>query len=134
LNLEIVFYAIQVILTVAGGYIGLYTKENIVFLYILAALVILDYITGIILATKDKKLASAVGAEGILKKVLIFFLIAVANLLDKWLMGAGSVLRTATIFFYLLTESVSFLDNLVHIGMPFPKRFKKVIEAFHHKA
>lgn len=134
MNLEIIFYAFQVILTVAGGYIGLYTKENIVFLFILIGLVVLDYLTGVILATKNKKLASGVGADGIFKKVLIFFLVAVANALDRLLMGEGSVLRTATIFFYLLNESVSFLDNLVHIGLPLPKKVKEVIETFHRKS
>lgn len=130
---EIIFYVIQVIITVAGGYIGLLIKDNMVFLYILTAVVVLDYITGIIRAGKEKKLSSGVGADGIVKKVVIFLLIGLANLLDIWILGEDSVLRTATIFFYLLSELISFMDNLIYIGLPFPKKLKLIFSILHHR-
>lgn len=44
----------------------------------LVAMVIIDYITGVIKAAVQGKLSSAVGFRGLLKKVAIFLLVAVA--------------------------------------------------------
>lgn len=61
--------------------------------------VVMDYITGIMCAVADKKLSSEVGFKGICRKVLIFMLVGIANILDVQVIGTGSVLRTAVIFF-----------------------------------
>ena len=95
---------------------------------------VVDYITGIMCAVVDKKLSSSVGFRGIFKKVLIFALVGVANILDVNVIGTGSVLRTAIIFFYISNEGVSLLENAGHLGLPIPVKLKEVLEQLHDRA
>lgn len=68
-------------------------------LYALLAFVVIDYITGVMCAIVDHKLSSEVGFKGIFKKILIFALVGIGHFLDTSVIGSGSVLRTAVIFF-----------------------------------
>ena len=96
--------------------------------------VVMDYITGIMCAISDKKLSSEVGFKGICRKVLIFMLVGIANVLDVQVIGNGSILRTAVIFFYLSNEGISLLENAGHLGLPIPKKLKKVLEQLHDRS
>ena len=93
-----------------------------------------DYITGVMCAISDKKLSSAVGFKGICKKVLIFALVGGGHILDAFVIGSGSVLRTAIIFFYLSNEGVSLVENCAHLGLPVPQKLKDVLEQLHNRA
>ena len=72
--------------------------------------------------------------KGIFKKILIFLLVGIANLLDVNIIGNGSVLRTAAIFFYLSNEGVSLLENATHLGLPVPEKLKSVLQQLHDRA
>ena len=85
-------------------------------------------------AINDRKLSSEVGFRGICRKVLIFVLVGVANILDVQVIGTGSVLRTAVIFFYLSNEGVSLLENAAHLGLPVPQKLKEVLEQLHDRS
>ena len=74
-----------------------------------------------------------VGFKGICRKILIFALVGVANLIDVQVIQTGSILRTAVIFFYLSNEGVSLLENAAHLGLPIPKKLKAVLEQLHDK-
>ena len=103
-------------------------------LFALIAFVAVDYITGVMCAIVDKNLSSAVGFKGICRKVLIFLLVGIAHILDAQVIGAGSVLRTAIIFFYLSNEGVSLLENAAHLGLPVPEKLKDVLQQIHDRA
>lgn len=94
----------------------------------------MDYITGIMCAVNDHTLSSEVGFRGICRKVLIFMLVGIANILDADVVGTGSVLRTAVIFFYISNEGVSLLENAAHLGLPVPEKIKMVLEQLHDRA
>ena len=85
-------------------------------------------------AIEDKKLDSGVGFKGICKKVIIFMLVGIGHVLDTQVIGTGSVLRTAIIFFYLSNEGVSLLENAAHLGLPIPEKLKDVLEQLHDRA
>ena len=78
-------------------------------------------------AAIQKKVSSEVGFKGICKKVLIFILVGVANIVDKQIIGNGSAIRTAVIFFYLSNEGISILENTALIGLPVPQKLKDVL-------
>ena len=103
-------------------------------LYALIAFVVIDYITGVFCAIADKKLSSEIGFKGICKKVLIFILVGVGNIIDTRIIGSGSVLRTAVIFFYISNEGVSLLENSAHLGLPIPQKLKDILEQLHDRA
>ena len=124
---------IQVVFTMLGGWIGYFVGGCDVLLYALLAFVVIDYITGMMCAIADRKLSSEVGFKGICRKVLIFLLVGIANVLDVNVIGTGSVLRTAVIFFYISNEGVSLLENAAHLGLPVPDKMKAVLEQLHKK-
>lgn len=125
---------IQVVFTMLGGWIGYFVGGCDGLLYALLAFVAIDYITGVMCAIADRKLSSEVGFKGICRKVLIFLLVGIANILDVNVVGTGSVLRTAVIFFYISNEGVSLLENAAHLGLPVPDKMKAVLEQLHKKA
>lgn len=125
---------IQVGIVVVGGWLGRYLGGGDGLLYALIAFVVVDYITGVMCAIADKKLSSQVGFKGICRKVLIFVLVGVANILDVQVLATGSVLRTAVIFFYLSNEGISLLENAAHVGLPIPEKLKAVLEQLHDRA
>jgi len=90
-------------------------------LRVLLAFVVLDYITAIALAVKEKRLSSDVGFWGICKKILIFAIIALANLIDNEIVYTGDMLRTAVVFFYLTNEGLSVLENCAALGLLIPE-------------
>lgn len=72
--------------------------------------------------------------KGIFRKVLIFLLVGIANIIDVQVIGTGAVLRTAVIFFYISNEGVSLLENAGHLGLPIPEKIKTVLEQLHDRA
>lgn len=118
---------IQAALTALGGWLGWLLGGCDGFIYALIAFVIIDYITGVMCAVVNKQLSSEVGFRGIFKKVLIFMLVGVGNIVDKQLIGSGNVLRTAVIFFYLSNEGISIIENAGVLGLPIPQKLKDVL-------
>ena len=125
---------IQLAFAAVGGWLGYFLGGCDGLLYALLAFVVIDYITGVMCAIADKNLSSEVGFKGICRKVLIFLLVGIANILDIHVLGNGSVLRTAVIFFYISNEGVSLLENAAHLGLPIPAKVKDVLEQLHGRA
>ena len=125
---------IQVVFAGIGGWLGWFLGGCDGLLYALLAFVVIDYITGIMCAIVDKKLSSSVGFRGIFKKILIFALVGVGHIIDTMVIGTGSVLRTAIIFFYLSNEGISLIENAGHLGLPIPAKLKAVLEQLHDRA
>ena len=125
---------IQLIFTAVGGWLGYFLGGCDGLLYALIAFVVIDYITGVMCAIIDRKLSSAVGFKGIFRKVLIFLLVGIENIIDVQVIGTGAVLRTAVIFFYISNEGVSLLENAGHLGLPIPEKIKTVLEQLHDRA
>lgn len=125
---------IQAVFTGLGGWIGYYLGGCDGLLYALIAFVIVDYLTGVMCAIADKRLSSNVGFKGICRKVLIFLLVGIANIIDVQVIGQIGILRTAVIFFYLSNEGVSLLENAGHLGLPIPEKLKVVLEQLHDRA
>ena len=124
---------LQVIFTAVGGWFGWLLGGLDGFLYALIALVVIDYITGVMCAVLEKRLSSEVGARGIFKKVLIFMLVGIGSIIDRQIIGDGSVLRTAVIFFYISNEGISIIENSSRIGLPIPQKLKDVLEQLQTK-
>ena len=102
---------IQIVFTMIGGWLGYFLGGCDGLLIALVMFVVMDYISGVMCAIADKTLSSEVGFKGICRKVLIFVLVGIANILDVQVIGTGSVLRTAVIFFYISNEGISLLEN-----------------------
>lgn len=100
-NLNVTFRQIQGVIAIVGGFFGWFLGGLDGFLYVLIAFVVIDYLTGIMCGIVDKTLSSEVGFKGLFRKILIFVMVGIGHLLDSLILGDGSVLRTAVIFFYV---------------------------------
>ena len=125
---------IQVTFAVVGGWLGYFLGGWDGFLFALLTFVVMDFITGLMCVVLEKKCDSEVGFRGIFKKVLIFSLVAIGHIIDKNVIGDGSVIRTAVIFFYLSNEGISILENAVHVGLPVPQKLKDILEQLHNRS
>ena len=101
-----------------GGFDGLF--------YALVALVIIDYITGVLVAIYEKKVSSVIGFKGISRKTMIFALIASGSIIDQHIIGSGNSIRTMLIVFYLANEGISIIENAGKVGLPMPEKFKNI--------
>lgn len=119
---------IKVILASIGAFLGAFIGGLSGLVVALIALMICDYITGVLVGIKERKLNSTVGFWGLVKKCLILLLIGVANMIDVNVIGSGSMTRTATTVFYLANDGLSIMENIGALGVPLPKKLKRVLE------
>lgn len=125
--------SIQIGFTAFGAVIGSFIGGFDGFIIALIILMVLDYVTGVIDAIVEHELNSKIGAIGILRKILMFVVIGVAHVIDVYVIKSPGVLRTATIFFYVSNEGISILENMALIGVPIPKKLKKMLAQLNEK-
>ncbi|MDE5741447.1 MAG: phage holin family protein [Oscillospiraceae bacterium] len=94
----------------------------------LAALMVMDYVSGVMAAIAQKKLSSKIGARGIAKKVFMLLIVAVANIVDVNVVGEGHVLKSVTVIFYIANECISLIENGGKLGVPVPNKLLEVLE------
>ena len=128
-----IWNGIQIAFSALGGFLGWFIGGADGFLYALIAFVVTDSLTGLMCAFADRNLSSEIGFKGICRKVLIFALVGIANLVDVFILQEVGVLRTAVIFFYLSNEGVSILENSAHLGLPIPQKLKDVLSQLHNR-
>ena len=118
---------IELMFAALGGFLGWFFGGFDGFLYALIVFVVMDYFTGILAAGVKRELSSEVGFKGIAKKVCIFVLVGIANIIDTQVLQNGSAIRTAVVFFYLPNEALSCLENAAVIGLPVPDKLKEML-------
>ncbi len=96
---------------------------------VLLGVVAMDYLTGVACAALAGELSSAVGFKGLLKKVFIFILLALASMVDKLAPATNGAVRSAVCMFYIANEGISILENAGRLGMPLPGALKKALSA-----
>ena len=132
-SIDIIWTKIQTAFTALGAWLGLFLGGMDGLLYALIIFAAIDYITGVMVAIANKKLSSTVGFKGIAKKTLLFALVGVAHTLDKHVVGGGTALRTATIFYELSNEGLSILENSTCLGLPVPEKLKDALSQLHNR-
>lgn len=118
----------RTIVIAMGAALGVFLGRPDGLLITLICFAIVDYVTGVVSAAINHKLNSATGFKGIAKKLFMFALVGVANLIDINALAGTAVLRSAVICFYLANEGLSIIENAGEIGLPIPKKLKKLIE------
>lgn len=119
---------IKVILALFGGIFGWLFEATHSLIYALIMFVAIDYITGVLLAIREKKVSSQIGFKGISKKVMIFLLVALGNIIDQYVIQTGSTLGTMLIMFYLSNEGISIVENSEQLGLPIPQKLKDMLQ------
>ena len=88
----------------------------------------LDYITGVIVAINKKELSSAIGFKGLSKKFLILIFVALAHVLDVYVLNTYPVLQSAVMMFFVANEGISLVENAAELGVPVPSKFLDVLQ------
>ena len=124
---------VKTIVAVAGAVTSYLFGGWSALLNILLTFVVADYVTGVTAAAKEGRLNSEVGAWGIVRKVGIFAIVALAHLVDTAL-GDAHLFRDASIFFFLANELLSVIENLGRVGVPIPPVIQRAVEVLRGKS
>jgi len=97
----------------------------------LIAMVVIDYLSGVLAGYYEKRLNSEIGFRGIVKKLCMFLMVALANILDTTADLGEPWIRTTVIMFFIANESLSALENAGRIGVPLPEPLLAALEKIH---
>lgn len=114
--------------TVVGALAGALFGGLDGFLKALIIFMVIDYLTGLMVAWQNEKVSSKIGFVGLRRKGTILLLVILGTVVDTYILQKGQVVRTAVIFTYLSNEGISILENCSNLGLPIPKKLKKVLE------
>lgn len=124
--MEKLFNWVSVIVGILGGIcVQLFGAWNIT-LQALLGLMILDYITGVIKAIYLKQISSEIGLKGLLKKIVILIMVAMANIMQH-VMGDGVAIREIVIMFFIANEGISLLENAAAVSNKIPQKLKDLL-------
>ena len=113
-------------------------------IWILLAVMSLDYITGILCALMGKSpktehggLSSRQAFMGLMKKALILFVVLLAALIDHAVAISAEIefaaVAGATCLWFIASEGMSVLENAAEMGVPIPKLMMQALELFKGK-
>ena len=135
---------IKGVLALALAAAGVYLRELLIPLIILAAVMLADYATGVLRAWTTRTLSSRIGLSGIVKKLACLFGVGVAITVDFVVQTAGERLGVALGGFYacgllvtfwlILNECLSILENLAALGAPVPGFLRAVVARLKQQA
>lgn len=100
---------------------------DIQLIHLLAVLMIVDILTGVSKGFKNKNLWSRKSMFGFMRKLLVFAIIIMANLIDV-VLGFNGTLIYATVLFYIVNELLSVVENAGQLGVPLPPKLLEVLE------
>lgn len=123
--MEKLFNWISVAFGIVGGFLSYWLGGWDVLLKTIVFLAVVDYITGLIKGIYLKQLSSEIGFKGLLKKIVMFIVIAVAYVIQE-LIGGKIPLREVVIMFYIANEALSLLENAA-VFVPIPEKLKDVL-------
>ena len=123
--MEKVFNMFSIVGGIVGGFLSNLFGGYDVILSALVVLVILDYVTGVLKAVYTKTLSSAIGFKGLIRKVVIFIVVATAVTVQK-VIGDAIPLREIVIIFFVCNEGISLLENASEF-IPIPERLRETL-------
>ena len=127
-----IFNKCAVILGIVGGVISSFLGGWDNLIIALITMIVLDYVTGVIKAIYTKRLSSEIGYKGIVKKLLMLVIVALAVCISR-VLPDGIMIREITIFFFIANEGVSILENAAEI-IPLPKQLKSILLQIRNKS
>lgn len=135
-NLRLIFAA----LSVAAAYLFEIMGGNDKLAVALVVAMAIDYATGVLCAAvwhKSPKsetgaLESRAGLKGLFRKAGIILCVILAAELSK--IVNTYAIRDSTIIFFICNESLSIVENLGIMGVPFPPAIRSALDALRDKA
>lgn len=124
-------YKVQIIAGAIGGVLSFIFGEITPLFMVLISLMVIDFATGLLHAFIECELNSKTCARGIMKKIFILALVAVAHLID--IATGKAVVMGVVEFFYIANESMSIVENAGRAGLPIPEKLMEALEQLNGK-
>lgn len=102
------------------------------FLYFLMILMCVDIVTGLAKAIKNENLWSKKSLRGTAKKMLIFCIIILANIIDM-ILNLNGALLTMTVLYYIANEGLSIVENCAEMGILVPEEIRNKLEVINEE-
>lgn len=102
-------------------------------LEILLIVMMLDYLTGVASAFRNKTVNSSIGYKGLLKKSTILIVIVLAAQVDRMLGTDNHVFRNCTALSFTVNDALSVMENVGRMGIRFPKFLVAALEKLQHQ-
>lgn len=122
---------LHILLGIGFGIISHYLGGWDMMLKTILLFVILDFLTGWLKSVYSKTLSSETGFKGLIRKLVIFIVITVANILQK-LLNNKIPLRETMLMFYIINEALSIIENASYF-IPIPEKLKNVLLQLNQK-
>lgn len=119
--------SVSVTLTETEAFKTYIFSGDMLLIHLLSVIMLVDIVTGVAKAIQNKNLWSRKSLFGYMRKLLVFAIIIMANLLDV-VLGFGGALVYATVLFYIVNELLSVVENAGQIGLPLPPKLLEVLE------
>ena len=121
-----------------GAVISFFTGIPVI-MWVLIAMMTLDYVTGLMTGmmgvsskTEGGKLSSRAAFDGLMRKIMIFLVVILSVLVDLAVQyGAGvtfNAVTGATCLWFIASEGVSVLENAAELGVPIPGILRRALE------
>jgi len=123
--MEKLFNSISVLGGTAGGFLVALLGGWDKLLIALITLMVLDYFTGVLKAIYNKDLSSKIGLKGIIKKIALLMVVAIACVIHN--VTDVGVIRDIVIMFFLCNEGISVLENVAQMDLPIPEKLKDIL-------
>ena len=134
---------IQAIFAGVLGALAAYFNVLLIPIFMLVAVMLIDYVTGMAAASYTKQLNSRIGVMGIVKKAGYIALVAVGMVVDYLITSAlvqiGVNIQINYCFGMIITiwliinELISILENLGELNIPLPKFLVDMIKSLKSK-
>lgn len=121
-----IFNAVSVITGIAGGLAASLFGAWDMLIRTLVVLMVIDYISGVIKGVYTKTLSSDIGFKGLLKKIAVLIVVALANVIQE-LTGNNIAIREIVIMFYIANEGISILENAAVLLPNMPEKLKEIL-------
>ncbi|MEJ8546636.1 phage holin family protein [Brevibacillus borstelensis] len=125
--------AVGGVVAVVGSTLSAFLGGWDITLKLLVYAMIVDYFTGLLGAIRSKNVDSEVMFWGGIRKSVILVVVGMAVMLDQLMGNDTPVFRTLALYFYIGREGISILENLGHLGVPFPAFFKQIMEQLNER-
>ena len=134
---------LQCISAAVGAVVSFFTGLPPILLIMLIVMS-LDYVSGIICGCMGKSpktehggLSSGAALQGLLKKMALLAIVALAYLLD-WAVTAGAgvefaAVSSATCLWFIASEGISIVENAAAMGVPIPEVIRRALEIMRSK-
>ncbi|MGN0606285.1 MAG: holin family protein [Oscillospiraceae bacterium] len=88
----------------------------------------IDYITGLIVAYKNRELSSKIGFLGLAKKFVMLLIVALGHIIDVEIFSNAMFMKSAVCGFYIANEGLSILENTAAVGVKYPEKLLKALK------